>query len=179
MRRLIAFEMVSLDGYFVDAHGEMSWARRQDPEWTGFAAENATGGSDLLFGRVTYEMMASFWPTSQAIQTMPAAATGMNQARKFVFSRTLDSASWNNTSVLKGDIATEVRTLKRAQGPPMVVLGSGSIVAQLAPQQLIDELQIVITPLALGGGRTLFNGAREPLHVLLCFEPDQRPALGP
>ena len=101
MRRLIAFEQVSLDGYFVDANGDMSWAHKQDPEWNEFAAGNAKGDGSLVFGRVTYDMMASFWPSPAALERMPAVAEGMNNLPKVVFSRTLDKVSWKNTRLGK------------------------------------------------------------------------------
>src|SRR5688572_9713524 len=124
MPRLSAFEQVSLDGFFVDAGGDMSWAHKQDPEWNEFAASNASGGGALLFGRVTYEMMASFWPTPAAKQSLPVVAEGMNNMPKVVFSRTLKKASWKNTRLVKGDLAAEVRTMKREPGPDMAILGS-------------------------------------------------------
>src|SRR5438105_4358563 len=97
MRKLIVFNHVSLDGFFVDANGQMNWAHKQDAEWNAFVAENASGGGELWFGRITYELMASFWPTPQAMQTMPIVAEQMNNLPKVVFSRTLDKATWNNT----------------------------------------------------------------------------------
>jgi len=80
MRKLAVFNHVSLDGYFVDANGDMSWARahQQDPEWNAFVAENASGSGALVFGRITYEMMARFWPTPMAIEMMPAVAAGLS-----------------------------------------------------------------------------------------------------
>ena len=101
-----------------------------------------------------------------------------------VFSRTLDKASWNNTKLVKDDIAVEVRKMKKEPGLGMVVMGSGSIVSQLAGEGLIDEYQIVMSPIALGKGRTLFDGITQKLplkltktrsfsngNVLLCYEP--------
>jgi len=167
MRRLIAFEQVSLDGFFVDAKGDMSWAHKQDPEWNAFAASNASGDGALLFGRLTYEMMASFWPTPAAMERMPAVAEGMNNLPKVVFSRTLEKASWKNTKVVKGDIVAEVRKMKKESGPGMAILGSGSIVSQLAQAGLIDEFQIVVNPIVLGKGRTLFEGVKEKLALKL------------
>jgi dihydrofolate reductase len=167
VRKLIVFNQVSLDGYFVDAGGDMSWAHNDDPEWNAFASENASGGGELVFGRITYEMMASFWPTPQAMQRMPAVAKGMNESPKIVFSRTLDEASWNNTRLIKGDIAARMRKLKEETGPGMAILGSGSIVSQLAQAGLIDEYQIVTNPIVLGGGRTMFEGVKEKLHLKL------------
>jgi dihydrofolate reductase len=186
MRRLIVFNHVSLDGYFVDANSEMSWAHadHQDAEWDAFVSGNASGGGMLVFGRITYELMASFWPTSFAIESMPAVAEGMNSLPKVVFSKTLNQASWNNTTLLKGDLAAEMRKMKQAPGEDMVILGSGSIVSQLAQEGLIDEYQIVVNPVILGKGRTMFDGVKEKLrlkltktrafgngNVLLCYEP--------
>jgi dihydrofolate reductase len=165
MRRLSAFEQVSLDGFFTDAKGDMSWAHKQDPEWNEFAASNASGGGALLFGRVTYEMMASFWPTPAAMASLPAVARGMNEMPKFVFSRTLKKASWQNTTLVKGDMPAEVRKLKSGSGPGLTVLGSGSVVSQLAQAGLIDELQIVVNPIVLGKGRTLFETVGERIAL--------------
>ncbi len=165
MRRLIAFEQVSLDGYFTDAHGDMSWAHKQDPEWNAFAAENAGGGGALLFGRKTYEMMAGFWPTPAAREMAPEVAQGMNDMAKFVFSRTLKTASWKNTTLVTGDIAGEVRKMKKQRGPAIAILGSGTIVSQLAQAGLIDEFQIVVNPIVLGSGRTLFEGVHDRIAL--------------
>jgi len=165
MRRLTAFEQVSLDGFFVDAKGDMSWAHKQDPEWNEFAAGNAKGGGTLLFGRVTYEMMASFWPTEAARQRMPEVAEGMNTLPKVVFSRTLSETPWKNTRLVKGDMVAEVRKMKSEPGPGMVILGSGSVVSQLTEAALIDELQIVVNPIVLGRGRTLFETVKKSVPL--------------
>ncbi|MEO7368940.1 MAG: dihydrofolate reductase family protein [Gemmatimonadaceae bacterium] len=88
MRKLIVFETVSLDGFFAGPSGDLSWAHRNDDdEWNDYVANNASGDEGpLLFGRVTYEMMVSFWPTPQAAQTMPKIAEAMNKRPKIVFS---------------------------------------------------------------------------------------------
>lgn len=187
MRKLIVFNNVSLDGYFVDANGDMSWAHSNDAEWNAFTAENAGGSGVLVFGRVTYDMMASFWPTPMAMEMMPEVAAGMNSMPKIVFSRTLSEASWNNTRLVKSDVVAAMRKLKQEPGPDMVILGSGSIVSQFAQEGLIDEYQIVVHPLVLGKGRTLFESVKEKLpfklsksrafgngNVLLCYEPMEK-----
>src|SRR6187401_2336542 len=152
MRQLTAFENVSLDGYFTNANNDMSWAHRDsdDPEWKAFTAENASGESQLLFGRKTYELMVKYWPTPEAKEKDPMVAGGMNALPKIVFSRTLANVSWANTRLVKADPAAEVRKLKSEPGPALVMMGSGSIVAQLAAAGLIDEYQLVVTPVALG-----------------------------
>ncbi len=167
MRRAIVFNMVSLDGYFVDSKGDMSWAHKNDEEWNAFVSQNVSGNGSLLFGRITYEMMASYWPSPMALKNSPIVAKGMNEMPKIVFSRTLDKASWNNTKLVKGDLATEVRKLKGESGPDMVILGSGSIISQLAQHDLIDEYQIAVNPIVLGKGRTMFEGVTKRLNLKL------------
>src|SRR5262245_56908920 len=109
MRKLTVFNQISLDGYFTDRDGDVSWAHRPDPEWNSFTAENASGGGELLFGRVTYDMMAGYWPTPQAREANPVVAEAMNNLPKVVFSRTLDHAGWKNTKLIQRDIVEEVR----------------------------------------------------------------------
>jgi len=185
MQRLVVFNSISLDGYFADAHGDMGFAHNpeQDAEFAAFTSSNASGDGALLFGRKTYELMERFWPTPAA-KTMPEVAAGMNRLRKYVFSRTLKSVSWQNTVLLKGDLVSEVRRIKSEPGGGIAILGSGSIIAQLVPDGLIDEYQIVVVPRVLGSGRTMFEGLTGRLslkltksrsfrngNVLLCYEP--------
>jgi dihydrofolate reductase len=167
MRKLAVFNTVSLDGYFVDAKGDMSWAHKRDAEWGAFVSGNAGGGGVLVFGRVTYDMMAGYWPSPAALQDNPVVAERMNSLPKVVFSRTLATASWSNTRLIKGEIVAETRKLKAEPGPDMVILGSGSIVSQLTDARLIDEYQVVLSPVILGAGRTLFDGVRERLSLTL------------
>lgn len=157
MRKVTVFNNISVDGFFTDAAGDMSWAHRHDEEWTAFSSGNASGAAELLFGRVTYDMMAAFWPTPQAAQMLPAVAAGMNAMRKYVASRTLATAAWQNTTVLSGDLVTEVRALKQQPGSDIVIIGSGSLVSQLTAARLIDLYQLVFVPVVLGQGRTLFE----------------------
>jgi dihydrofolate reductase len=182
----MVFNSVTIDGYFTDKNGDMSWAHKQDPEWNDFVANNAKSGGELLFGRVTYDLMVSFWPTPAAAQMFPDVAKGMNDAPKVVFSRTMDKASWNNARLFKGDLENEVRKLKAEPGDQLVLMGSGQIVSQLAQAELIDEYQIVLNPIVLGQGRTMFDGVKNKLNlkltntrsfkngnVLLTYEPAQ------
>jgi dihydrofolate reductase len=167
MRKVHVFDNVSIDGYFVDAAGDMSWAHRHDPEWTAFSSSNAGGSGELLFGRVTYEMMAAFWPTPQAAQMLPEVAKGMNAMPKHVCSRTLASVDWTNTTLHRGDAVESVRALKAQDGPDLVILGSGTLVSHLSAASLVDGYQLVIVPVVLGKGRTPFETvtARFPLTL--------------
>jgi dihydrofolate reductase len=186
MRKLVVFNQVTLDGYFVDKNGDMSWAHREtrDSEWDSFVEDNARGGGVLVFGRITYELMASYWPTPVASRNDPVVARRMNDMPKIVFSRTLDSVSWANTRLVKSGVAEEIRKLKGEQGNGMAIMGSGTIVSQLASEGLIDEYQLVVIPIVLGGGRTMFDGVKNRLKlkltrtrafgngsVLLCYQP--------
>jgi len=167
MAKLIVFNSVSIDGYFTDRNGDMSWAYNRDPDWDEFTAANASGGGTLVFGRITYQMMANYWPSEAALKAQPSVARAMNAHSKLVFSQTLKDASWSNTRLVKTDPAQEIRKLKSEDGPGMAVLGSGTIVAQLAQARLIDELQLVVVPIAIGAGRTLFDGITERLRFKL------------
>lgn len=165
MRRLSVFNHVSLDGYFVDLHGDMSWAHKSDPEWLAFVEQNASGGGELVFGRVTYDLMAGYWPTPAAAENDPVVAERMNALPKVVFSRSLRDATWSNTRILSGDPAAEMVQLKQAPGRDLVIFGSGTIVALLTRAGLIDAYQIVVNPIVLGSGRSMFAGASVALTL--------------
>jgi dihydrofolate reductase len=186
--RVVVFNSVSLDGYFSGENGDISWAHKdpKDAEWNAFVGKNASGGGVLLLGRVTYDLMASFWPTPEAKKMMPDVAKGMNSMTKIVFSRSMDKAAWANTRLVKGDIAAEVRKMKKGSDKDMVILGSGSIVSQLTQARLIDEYQLVVNPVVLGKGRTMFEGVKDKLslkrtntrnfkngNVVLSYEPER------
>ncbi len=187
MRTVSVFNQISLDGYVADAKGDMSWAHlaRPDPEWSAFVTGNASGEGVLLFGRVTYDLMAGYWPTPAAARNDPVVAEHMNARPKVVFSRTLRRAAWRNTRVVSGDLVEAVQRMKREPGPDMVILGSASIVSQLASAGLVDGYQAVVIPVALGAGRTMFEGMRRKLilrltgsrafangNVVLSYEPE-------
>jgi dihydrofolate reductase len=168
-RKLGAFLVVSLDGYYCDLHGDMSFAHKppDDAEWYEFVGGNAKSEDTLLFGRVTYDMMAAWWPTPTAAQMMPEIAAGMNSKPKVVFSRTMRSADWDNTTVVAEDVVAAVRRMKGEPGPDLMILGSGSIVTPLGDAGLIDSLQIVVTPVAIGAGKSLLSGLTKRLDFVL------------
>lgn len=186
MGTIAVFNQVSLDGYFVDRDGDMQWAKNAcpDAEFDAFVADNAGNGGTLLLGRVTYELMVSYWPTPLAQEHDPVVAAAMNALPKVVVSRTLDHVAWRNTTLVKGDLLATARSMKQESGNAITILGSGTIVAQLAQAGLIDAYQIIVIPIVLGGGRTLFDGIPDRFNVhltttrtfgngnvLLCYEP--------
>ncbi len=120
-----------------------------------------------MFGRVTYEMMVNFWPTPEAHDAMPVVAEQMNRLPKVVFSRTLADATWENTELIRDDPAETMRRKKQETGRDLLVMGSGTLVAPLTAARLIDEYQLVVHPVVLGAGRTLFEGLTEPADLQL------------
>ncbi len=166
MAKLSAFVFTSLNGYLSGPDGSIGW-HRHGPEEKAFAAESLRRGNTLLFGRKTYDLMAGYWPTPQAIAADPVVAEGMNKAEKIVFSRTLGRPVWNNTSVVADNITEEVRRLKHRHGKDMTILGSGSIVSQLAERGMIDEYQIMVDPVALPEGMPLFHGIARSFDLKL------------
>jgi dihydrofolate reductase len=162
MRKLHVFESISVDGYFTDEDDDMSWAHAgaDDKEYAAWVSGNASGGGALLFGRKTYQMMEAFWPTPAAAEQMPAVARGMNAAKKYVVSKTIEP-TWQNSELLAGELTKAVAQLKASKGPDITVLGSGSVAAQLGEAGLVDAYQFVIVPIALGAGRTIFSKRRD------------------
>ena len=165
MRKLTVFNFVSLNGYFQGAGGDISWAHSR-PE-NDYGAEMLEANDLLLFGRKTYEMMVQFWPTPEAMKTAPEIAEGMNKAEKIVFSRTLDKVEWNNARLLKDDIVEEIKKMKQTSGSNMTVLGSGSIVNQFADAGLIDEIQLMVHPVALSEGTPILKDIKKNLELKL------------
>jgi dihydrofolate reductase len=166
MRTLNVFNFITLNGYYQGPGGDISWHRHGEEE-SKFSDENSQRGSTLLFGRITYQHMAAFWPTEMAKKNAPVTADGMNKAEKIVFSKTLKKADWQNTRLINDDLVSAVRRLKQEQGAPITILGSGSIVSQLAEAGLIDTYGFMIDPVALGAGTPIFKGLTHKLDLEL------------
>lgn len=185
MRKLISFLMTSLDGYHEGPNHELDW-HNVDEEFNQFALQQ-TGEADLLvFGRVTYEMMAAYWPTPDATENEPAIAALMNSLPKMVVSRTLDRADWANTRLVRDDVTGTLAELKRQPGKDIAIYGSSTLTASLLRSGLVDELRIIVNPVVLGSGSPLLETADRTClkllksrtfssgNVLLCYEPAAR-----
>jgi len=166
MRKITTFNFTTLDGYFKGPGGDISWHRHGAEEGE-YAAESLQSDNMLLFGRITYEMMSGYWPTPMAMEHDPVVASEMNEAEKIVFSNTLTLAHWNNTTILSGDIIEKIKEIKRSPGKNMTLLGSGTILTQLAEAGLIDEYQVMIDPVVLGEGTPLFKNIGHQLELKL------------
>lgn len=183
MRKIFAFEVATVDGYYEGPKQEFDWPI-VDEEFNEFAIDQLDEADTLLFGRVTYEVMASFWPTPMAEQTDPEVAARMNGYSKIVVSRTLNTAEWANTRVIKDDVASELTRLKHQPGKDIVIFGSFSLTVDLLKLGLVDEVRIMVSPIILGSGKSLFHTAGERIrlklrdartfasgNVLLSYEP--------
>jgi dihydrofolate reductase len=166
MRKLFVFNLVTLDGYFEGPNREIDW-HNVDAEFNEYAIDMLNSVDTLLFGRVTYELMASYWPTSDAIKNDPIVAEKMNTLPKIVFSKTLNKVGWNNTRLVKDVISKEIEKMKQVPGKDIVILGSGSIMSEFAQRGLIDEYRIMVNPIVLGDGKPLFKGIKDRLNLKL------------
>ena len=167
MGRVNVYNFVSANGYFKGQDEDISWAyQNASQEESDFAAENAQGDAILLFGRKTYQMMASYWPTPAAKKNNPGVADRMNKAQKIVFSKTLKHADWDNTKIVSGNMEDEVRKLRQSE-KHMTILGSGTIINQLADAGLIDEIQLMIHPVAIGNGTPFLKDIHKKIDLEL------------
>jgi dihydrofolate reductase len=166
MRKLGVFNFITLNGYFEGPGRDISW-HTHSRDASEYAEKMSGLGGALLFGRVTYELMVSYWTTEYAIKNDPIVAENMNKAEKIVFSRTLDKVDWSNSKLVKDDMVEEVRKLKQMAGKDMTILGSGSIMTQLAEHNLIDEYIFMVDPVVLGEGTSIFKGLGHQLNLKL------------
>src|SRR3984885_11429259 len=159
MRRIVVSEFVSLDGVMEDPGGAEGtrhggWTFQfNDPDGMKYKLDETMEHEAMLLGRVTYEGFASAWPgrTDEV-----GFADKMNAMPKYVVSRTLEKADWNNSTILSGDLATEVAALRAQDGGDILVAGSASLVRALAAADLVDEYRLMMFPIVLGRGKRLF-----------------------
>ena len=183
MRKLISFMVMTLDGFTEGPNGEFDWPNVDD-EFYEFSISQLDDIDTLVFGRRTYEGMASYWPTPAALDGDPIVAERMNGIRKVVFSKSLPEATWENSTLIRDDAAQGIAKLKDEPGKILAVFGSSTLTASLLDMGLVDEIRVMVNPILLGGGKSLFSGLRDrvPLrlarttvfssgNVLLTFEP--------
>jgi dihydrofolate reductase len=181
MRRLVMFNLVTLDGSFAGPSGEIDW-HNVDDEFHQFARAQLDSADGLLFGRVTYQLMVSYWPTPDAAAQAPEIASRMNSISKTVASRILPSVDWTNTKLIKQDVPHEISNLKQQPGKDLLLLGSADLASALTELRLIDEYRIMVNPVVLGEGQPLFRNVKQKLglkllstrsfrsgNVLLCY----------
>jgi len=181
MRKLFAFNMTSLDGFFEGPGHDINW-HNVDEEFNEFAIEQTGSLGMILFGRRTYQLMEGYWPTAAALADDPEIAGLMNTLPKVVFSRTLERADWNNTRLIKDNAVEEILKLKGKPGSDIAIFGSADLISSL--MDVIDEHRIMVNPILLRKGTPLFKATGEPLklkllntrifrsgNILLTYEP--------
>lgn len=167
-RRLIMWNLITLDGYFEGAekwdlhHHEYVWGQELEQ----FSIEQASGADVILFGRVTYEGMAAHWQSAEG-----TVADIMNRIPKVVFSRTLEKADWNNTRLVRDSAEDEVARMKREAGGDMFVFGSAELCHSLLTADLFDEIRLCVVPVILGQGTRLFKRGDEQRLELISVMP--------
>lgn len=165
MRKIGVFNHVTIDGFFAGPNGEIDWFKviKKDDEWEKYTHGQAKSGSTLMFGHTTYELMKSYWPTQDAIKNDPGMAEVVNNNPKIVFSKTLGSVkegpNWKNIRILNEIRPEEILKLKEKED--ITIMGSGTIVQQLANLGLIDEYWLVVVPIILGAGKPLFKDVKK------------------
>ncbi len=183
MSKIVMFNMVTLDGFFAGPNGEIDW-HRVDEEFNQFAVQQTGAAGGLIFGRVTYQLMESYWPTEDGTRDDPEVAAIMNAIPKLVFSRTLERADWNNTRLVKTDAVEEITKLRQQPGEDWLIFGSAGLIATLTGHRLIDEYRLIVAPVVLGQGKPVFKDVQDRLNfkllstrtfdngnVLLCYAP--------
>jgi dihydrofolate reductase len=163
MRRLILQTGISIDGYVAALDGSHPWDDGGGSEAVkGWILDSVWDAGAHLMGRVTYEEMASFWPTSTSEFARP-----MNEIPKVVFSKTLERADWPETRIASGDLAEEVERLKREPGNDLIAYGGARLDQALSRLGLVDEYRLMVQPAALGAGLPLFKDLPSPLQLEL------------
>jgi dihydrofolate reductase len=170
MRKIIVSEMISTDGFFVDQNGEIDW-HVVDEEFNQYAIDLLNTLDTILFGRVTYQLFESYWPSAAVSPSTSKSdlqiANRINDINKVVFSKSLRRVGWKNVMLLDELVPAEIREMKQKPGKDMVVYGSGTIVSTLARQGLIDEYRFFVAPVILGTGKTLFKDVTERQRLKL------------
>jgi dihydrofolate reductase len=166
MRKVILFNLITLDGFFEGSGKDISW-HQVDDEFNEFAIEQLSSTDGLIFGRVTYQLMANFWPTPAGLDGEPATAKLMNSLPKYVFSRTLEKVEWNNTTLLKGEAVKELNKLKQENGKDLYIFGSADLSWTFIRYGLIDEYRLLVNPIMLGSGVPLFKDNHEMIRLRL------------
>ncbi len=166
MAKLIVFNLITLDGFFEGPNHDLSW-HNVDKEFNEFAIENLNSIGGLVFGRVTYQLMASYWSTKQGFEDDPLVAAKMNSLPKYIVSKTLDKVEWNNSKLIKESITDEIRKLKSSSNKDIDIFGSGKLISSLIGTDLIDEFRVLVNPVILGKGIPLFTNINEKLKLEL------------
>jgi dihydrofolate reductase len=158
MKKIIVFNMVSIDGFYAGVDGDISWHNTEGGEFNVFAIKQLKDDAGmLLFGHTTYDLMAGYWSSQSGLDDDAIIASLMNGAKKVVFSKTLEKVEWENTELVKEISKEQIEKLKQKTEKDLFVFGSGQVCQELTEMGLVDEYRLMINPLTLGNGMKLFN----------------------
>lgn len=162
MRQIYSFVFTTLDGYDADVEGGLDWFRT-DEEFERYSRAQGEAIDTIVMGRRTFELMAAYWPTEEARREDPVVAGFMNELPKIVPSRTLTSHWWGPTTFVPDGIAEYLAELRTRPGKDIAIFGSSTLVGALLPTGVVDELRVIVNPVVLGAGRSVFAGAAGPV----------------
>lgn len=166
MAKLTSFTFISLNGFYKGENEDINWHQHGGEE-AEYSVESLKSNDILLFGRVTYEMMKSFWPTQMAYDSFPEVADGMNNSDKLVISKSLKTTDWKNTKIINENLIEKITDLKKSSKKNITLLGSGKVLKQLANANLVDEYQVMIDPIFLENGEPILNSLNQNLSLEL------------
>jgi len=164
MRKIFVSNIVSVDGYYAGLNKEFDWFTPNN-QFFEYARAMMLEVGAIMYGRTTYQFMEAYWP--HARENDPVITERMNNLHKIVFSKSLASADWGETTLLREIVHDEIAQLKQQPGGDIVILGSGEIVSALTTLGLIDEYRLIISPVILGNGQTLFKGVTRRVGLQL------------
>lgn len=170
MRKLVLFMHVSLDGFAADPDSGLGWIS-YDSELQQYADGIVKTVGSPVYGRVTYDLMAGYWPTvladPNASENSKAHAQWVDKATKIVFSRTMKKADWNNTIIINDNLAEEINNLKQQPGKDLVIFGSPTLARSFMELDLIDEYQLTLNPVLLGNGKPAYENIKNKSNLKL------------
>jgi dihydrofolate reductase len=189
MRKIVVFNLLSLDGYFAEEDGNIDW-HQVDDEFNQFAIEQTASFGGIIFGKTTYKIFEDFWP--QALKdpkTSPddrKIAQTIDDIWKIVFSKSLKEVTWKNSKLYHEIDPEEIKKWKENDGKDLAIFGSGTIVQQFTNLSLVDEYRFLVNPIVLGKGKPMFANLKEKLklklldtrtfgngNILLTYQPDK------
>ena len=188
MRKIIYYNLVSLDGFFAGPKGEIDW-HRVDEEFNQYAIEFLNSVDTIIFGRITYQLFENFWPVAAkdpaTSKSDRVIANQINDLNKVVFSKTLTQVSWQNSHLIRQVVPDEIVKMKGQPGKDMVIFGSANLAQSFIKPGLVDEYRIMVNPIVLGNGMPLFQNLQNRIElsfirshtfktgvIVLTYQPD-------
>lgn len=170
MRKIVVFNLITIDGYFAGEDGDISW-HNVDDEFNKFAIEQTQQFGGIIFGKTTYKIFEDFW--QKALKDPKTSDDDRKIAQiiddmwKIVFSKSLKEVAWKNSKLYDDIDPSEVKKWKEYQGPDLAIFGSGTIVQQFTNLGLVDEYRLLVNPLVLGKGKPMFANMKDKVNLKL------------